>query len=425
MKKLHFAFFFSWYLILGTWCFSFSQDSLVAPKKSKQSIEFVGDVFLNSNTITNDFIWAFYKGDSIDDILKESATDKILTSNRLGGASKLGFTYSYHSLDGNNKPTFSFSFFDRQHIDMKFSDDLFNTIFYGNKMFAGETASLGNFSWNLLRYQQFRFGWDWKGDVNHGSYGVALSLLSGEENTFIKANRADMFTDTNGLYIDFDVDMEMLQSDTSTKKYDTSRKKYFAQNGIGLSADFYYELPYIVWKNPGKITFEVKDLGIIRWNSNSMRYSADSSYHYDGIDVIDLFNLDSTISPMNIDSVIDKNTNFKKGQYTTNIPFTLDVHTKSFYGNQVAFEKGIICWFNTSAKPYYYAKLHFMVGRKKSADIAYIIGYGGYGRFNSGIEAKIDFAKHYSLHVIDNYLFSGIAQTSYGMGLYLKLVRRF
>ncbi|MEK6615357.1 MAG: DUF5723 family protein [Bacteroidota bacterium] len=404
-------------------CHLHAQDSLSVQKKPEQTIEFLGEGFLNSNTITNDFILAFYKGQFINDVLKEGVTEKILLSNRLGGASKLGFTYSEHSLEGNKKPVFSFSFFDRQHLDMKFSDDLFNIIFYGNKKyFTNQSAYLGDFQLNLLRYQQFRFGWNFSGDATHGSYGFSFSLLSGEQNVFVKAPTATLFTSDDGTYsgnyIDFAVAMQVHQTDTANKKI-------FAQNGMGLSADFFYELPYTVWKKPGTIIFEVKDAGLIRWNSNSMHYSADSSYHYDAIDVSDLFNLDSMASPLNIDSVIDKNTKFEKGQYTTNIPFTLDIHTKSFYGKQIAFEKGIIFWFNTSAKPYYYAKLHFIVGRKKYADIAYIIGYGGYGRFNAGLEAKIDFAKHYSLHVIDNYLFSGIAHTSYGMGLYLKLVRRF
>lgn len=397
---------------------SYSQDSSLVPPKSKQTLEFLGEGFLNSNTITNDFIWAFYNGQFIDNILKEAATDKILKSNRLGGASKAGFTYTV-GRDLKSRPAyFSFSFFDRQHFDMQFSDDWFNTIFYGNKMYAGETASLGNFSLNLLRYQQFRFGWDWHGDANHGSYGVAFSLLSGEQNISINTPTADLFTADDGTYLDFSLAMDIHQSDTSNKKF-------FAQNGMGLSADFYYELPYTAWKKPSTIIFEVKDLGIIRWNSNSMHYSADSSYHYEGIDVNDLLNLDSNSTQLHIDSVIDKNTTLVRSQYTTNIPFTLEVHTKSYYGKQIAFEKGIICWFNTSSKPYYYAKLHFIVGRKKSVDFAYIVGYGGYGRFNAGLEAKIDFAKHYSIHLIDNYLFSGIAQTSYGMGLYVKLARKF
>ncbi len=330
---------------------SFSQDSLPAPKKAEQTFECSALGYLNSNTINNDFVKSFYYGDSIDADMKLGATTKLISANQLGGMSRIGFTYSYHSLNGVNKPVFSFSVYDRSHLDMKFTDDLFNTIFYGNKMFAGQTAELGNFSIDFLRYQQVRFGWGWKGDATHGSYGFAFSLLSGEQNISVKMPKADLFTADDGTYIDLDIDMTVDMTDTS-------RKNFFAQNGSGASIDFYYEMPYVFWNKPGRIRFDVKDLGAIRWNSNSMHYAADSSYHYEGIAVDDLFNLDSTVSPLNIDNVIDENTTFTKKQYTTRIPGMLDVHTRSMYGKQIAFEKGFTWRFNTSAKLYYYAKIH-------------------------------------------------------------------
>jgi len=402
----------------------FAQDSLFSQKKYRQSVELSGEGFFTSNTITNDFILTFYKGGFIDNVLKESSTERIRTSNLFGGASKLGVTYSISRIpsafENNRERTFSFSFFDRQHLDIKFSDDLYYTLFYGNKMFEGDTARLGNFNMNLLRYQQFRFGWSWKGDAVHGSYGVAFSLLSGEQNISVNVPKANLFTANDGTYLDFALAMNVQQTDTSNKNF-------FSQNGMGLSTDFYYEMPYTFLKKPGRITFEVWDLGFIRWNSNSMHYAVDSSYHYDGVNVNDILNIDNTSgSHFNLDSVIDKNTKFRKEQYTTEIPCTFDIHTKSSYGKQIAFEKGITFWFNTSAKPYYYAKLHFIFGKKKSSDVAYIFGYGGYGRFNSGLQATIDFAKSYSIQLIDNYLFSSITSNfNYGQGLYLKIVKRF
>ena len=400
--------------------FSFSQeDSTVIPKKNEQTVEFYGDVFLASNAITNDFILAFYKGKFIDNDLKDNVSERLLRSNRFGGASKIGLTYTYHSLQENSKPVFSFSFFDRQNLDMKFSDDLFHAIFYGNKSFAGETAQLGNFQLNFLRYQQFRFGWRWNGDATHGSFGVAFSLLSGEQNTFIKANKADLYTSPDGQFIDFALAMQVQQSDTV-------HKNYFAQNGMGLSTDFFYEMPYIVWKKAGKIIFEVNDFGFIRWNSNSMTHSVDSSYHYEGVNVNDILNTNGgTLPKLNIDSVINKNTIFERKQYTTKLPFYFNIRTRTWYGKQFSLEKGISFLFNSSAKPYYFLKFHFST-RKQNAEFCYIVGYGGYGRFNAGLEARVDFAKHYSLHIADNYLFSSVSpQTAYGMGVYLKLVRRF
>ncbi len=397
----------------------FSQDSLIAKKRPEQNIELTGFGFLNSNTINNDFVKAFYYGNFIDEDMKLNSKDKIRSDNVLGGMSQVGFTYSYLSLEGLKKPTFSFSLFDRTNLDMKFSDDLYNTIFYGNKMFAGKTASLGNFSLNFLRYQQVRFGWGWKGDAFHGSYGFAFSLLSGEKNLSVRMPTADLYTADNGTYLDLAVKMKVDQTDTA-------HKQVFAQNGMGLSTDFYYEMPYVSWNKQGTLHFEVKDLGFIRWSSNSMHYTVDSSYHYEGIAVSDLFNVDTMLSPLNIDSVIDKNTAFSHRQYSTSIPGLMDVHTKSFYGKQFAFEKGFIWRFNTHAKLYYYAKLHFFMGRNKTTDLACLIGYGGYGRFNSGFDFTIDFAKHYSFQLMSDYIFSSVtAQSTPGMGMFVKLVKKF
>jgi len=395
---------------------SFAQDSS-GHIKPVQSIELIADGYITSNTITNNFIRSLYAGDFIDNALKEGVSGKISSANRLGASSKLGIRYTFQSMEGENQPVFSFSFFDRTNIDLKFSEDLFNTVFYGNKMYAGTTASLGNFKLNFLRYQQLRFGWDWKGDFFHGSYGVAFSLLSGEQNTNVNALFADMYTAVDGTFIDLYLKMKMQQTDTA-------KASFFAQNGMGLSTDLYYELPYIAWKNPGKITFEVRDLGFIRWKNNSLHHSTDSVFHYEGVEVEDIFNLDS--SSFAIDNVIDKNTSFERKRYTTNIPFTLDIHTKVNYGRHIAFEKGIVCLFNTTARPYYYAKFHFLFGKNRSVDLALLAGYGGYGGFNSGLDLKMDFAKHYSLHYVNNYLISGlVTDPSYGMGTYLKLARKF
>lgn len=396
---------------------AFSQDSIPI-QKVNHCIELGGNAFINSNTISNDLIWAFYRGEFISEELKQGASGRISGSNRLGGCSKLGFKYLIHLQEEKKSQSFSFSFFDRQHLDVKFSDDLFHIIFYGNKLFAGETALLGGFSFNFLRYQQFRFGWDKKRETNH-RYGFALSLLNGEQNLSVKAPTADLFTASDGTYMDFSLSVDVHQTDSA-------RKKYFARNGMGLSTDFYYEIPYTLWKKNGKITFELNDLGFIRWNNNSMHYSADSSYHYEGVEVADLFNLDSISTQLHIDKVIDKNTKFENKRYTTNIPFTLKLHTVFYSTKRTAFEYGMMYRINTSSKLYYYTKFHFFIGKENPVCLSYTLGYGDYGKLHSGLEAKIDFAKYYSLHVINNYLFSGIAiPSSAGMGLYLKLAMKF
>lgn len=394
-------------------------DSIAALKQNEQTIEFYGDAYFASSAIANDFILAFYKGKFIENNIKDNSSSRLSRSNRMGGVSKIGLTYLYQSLQEQDNPVFSFSFFDRTNVDVKFSDDLFHMIFYGNKNFAGETAQLGNFQLNFLRYQQFRFGWKWNGDAIHGSYGFAFSLLSGEQNIFAKASTANLYTSPDGQFIDLSIAMQMQQTDSI-------RNKYFAQNGIGLSTDFFYEMPYLSWNKRGKAIFEVNDFGLIRWNSNSMAHSVDSSFHYEGVNVNNVLNTNGGAIPkLTGNRIINSNTHFDQRQYTSSLPFYFNIRTRTWYGNQFSFEKGISFLFNSSAKPYYFMKFHFCT-RNKKAELCYTVGYGGYGRLSAGIEAKVDFAKHYSLFIADNYLFSGITpHTASGLGLCVRLARKF
>src|SRR4051812_36853499 len=111
MKKIRNLIAFTFSLILGA-ASIFAQDSII-PKKPVQSIEFVGEGAIASNTITNNFIKAFYYGSFIDDVLKVDASGKIAAANWLGASSKLGFTYKFQTQNAKNKPEFSFSLFDR------------------------------------------------------------------------------------------------------------------------------------------------------------------------------------------------------------------------------------------------------------------------------------------------------------------------
>lgn len=400
-------------------CPGWAQDSIIPTEKFAQTIEFNGLGYINSTTLHNDFVRSFYYGRFIDEDTKFIATRKMEESNLIGGMTRIGFTYTIHSLQIKNAPVLSFSLLDRSHLDVKFSDDLFNVLFYGNKSYAGQTAQMGDFALNYLRYQQLRFGWSRNGNATHGGYGFGISLLSGEQNRSAKMSVADLYTAADGTFLDLQVAMEIDRSDTT-------HTGYFAQNGMGFSTDLFYEMPYTCWNRPGKIRFDVKDLGFIQWNSNSMHHSVDSSYHYEGMEVNDLFNMDSTVFPSSIENVIDRNTSFSRRKYARAIPGALDIHTKSFYGKQLAFEKGITWRFNTNAKMYYYAKFHFLMGRNKNIDIAYVLGYGGYGRFNSGLDLSADIGKHYSFQFMNYYLFSDVtAQSTIGMGVFMKLLRKF
>lgn len=410
--------FFSFFLLCLQWKQSFSQDTLLSKKKPKQEISLLFDGMYNSNAVNNNFVSAFYRGAFINEDLKTQVSDVLRKHNRLGANMKIGFTYSIHQPNPNSH-RFSFSFFDRRHFNLSFADDLFDVVFYGNKAFAGDTAELGNFRMNSLAYQQFRFAWEKDGDTHHGSYGFSFSLLSGEKNLYLNGCTEGLYTAPDGSFISFPL---QFQADIT----DTLKTGWFAQNGMGVATDLFYEMPYMVGKKSGRITFALSDFGFIRWSKNSLHYKIDSAYYFDGITVDDILNIDSNaFSSTNTEKILDRNADIKPWFYVTQIPCTVDIHTHTQYGEQFAVEKGFKYFFNTSAFPYFYTKLYFTLGRKRNIRFAYTAGYGGYGRFHSGAEARFSLSSKYVFHVYDDYLFSGISQMAYGKGIFLKLSRKF
>ena len=402
---------------LGSSVVLFAQDSTRLTQQSFHGVEVIAYGDITSNAVANAFIRSLYYNKYIDNEAKEEVIAKAKLFNRLGGVSKVGLTYLYQK--EKNKPILSFSLFDRMNLNSKFSDDLFAVVFFGNKSYAGKTASVGPFNFNFLRYQQLSVGWKWDKDSTSHSYGFSISVLNGQKNLSIQSNKANLFTAEDGTYVDFDVSMQ-------ANNTDSLNKHFFANNGVGFSSDFFYKIPFKFFEKQSALFIEVEDLGFIRWNKKSVQLSSDSSYHYEGILVNDIFNLNNTSSSKNLYDVIDKHTNSIQKSYSTFLPGLIHLHTNYSWKSRIMVEKGISYRFNSTANLFLYAKIHFMLGKSKLTDIACNVGYGDYGNFRSGIDFKTGFIKHYVIQLSTQYIFSNLfLKAPAGMGIYLRLLRTF
>lgn len=390
--------------------YSSAQDSIIAHDLSPNyQFDLTADYSINSTAITNKFIRTFSNGGYISNDIKDKVAQRLRSSNVLGGAAKLGFTYSVIPKKYNT-PVFSFSLFDRGYYDLKFSKDLFRTIFDGNKHYEGQTAEIGHFQLNNLRYQQFQFGLKWRGDNLHGSYGFSFSVLNGERNMTVNIPTADLFTSVNGMYLDFNISLKAHQTDPTMQDF-------FTQSGMGLSTYFFYEMPYVSGSRYGKFKIEISDLGFIRWKANSFYYTADSTFHYDGIYLDDIFMSKGKRPSFQRDSIINRMIKTQRGSYTTGLPFTIHMQTQTWYGRKFSIEKGISFFVNSSARPYVYVKPTYSTTNNKIS-FAATLGYGGFGRLQLGIGTKVNFAKQFSLLVAGDYILSGY-------GVYVKLTKKF
>jgi hypothetical protein len=383
-------------------------------------LEAGGSFYINSNAVTSELMSTFYRGGFITPEMKDRSGKKLKYSNRIGGDLDYGVsvTWKPDSLWHRKNLSANFALRDRFHYDAGFSRDLFNLAFYGNKRFAGQTADLGNFSLNLYRYQQLRAGLEWEGDTAHGSYGLSVSLLKGESDLLVDAGKAFLSTSADGTTIDFDLAMTMRQTDTA-------HTGMGAFNGAGFSTDFYYEMPYLTWYNEGLLRIEVNDLGFLRWNTRSVFYQVDSSYHYTGVEFSNITDIQNSALPHgNPDSIFRNNVKYGTEPYSRALPAILSVTATTYYGKKFIWEKGMRFRLGANCKPYYYSAFSWYA--TKNFLVTATAAYGGYGAFNTGLELEYAFPHQLHIHLDSYYLGGYIAPKAFcGQGAALSISKRF
>jgi hypothetical protein len=395
------------------------KDSTVSSRYLE--IDLSGSFYINSNAITAEFMNRFYQGGYIDTEMKDRVKDKLKYSNRIGGDLDYGptITWKPDSLWHRKNLSVVVALKDRFHYDAGFSRDFFNVIMYGNKSYAGATADLGNFTLNLLRYQQLRAGLEWEGDTSRGSYGISISILKGERDMLIDAGRGFLTTSADGTMIDLDLGMTMRQTDTA-------QTGFGAFNGMGFSTDFYYEMPYLTWYNEGLLRLEVNDLGFIRWNTRSVYYKVDSVYHYSGIDIDNITELQYNTFPQgDPDSIIQNHVKYGTEPYTRIVPGMFTVSATTYYGKKFIWEKGMRFRMAANCKPYYYSAFSWLACKNFSA--TWTAAYGGYGGFNTGLELDYTWVKRQLRIHLDSYYLGGfIAPKQFcGQGVAAGITKRF
>ena len=71
---------------------------------------------------------------------------------------------------------------------------------------------------------------------------------------------------------------------------DTNNKNLTTFNGVGASADIFFETPYK--SKLGKqsiLTVNANNIGFIHWRNNSVQYSSDSTLRFNGYNIKNIF----------------------------------------------------------------------------------------------------------------------------------------
>ncbi|MDP3557720.1 MAG: DUF5723 family protein [Bacteroidota bacterium] len=366
-----------------------------------------------SSALTNKLIWGGY----IDNDLKKESSKHLRQSNNFG----INLNYGVNTfIKGNSKFDFLIGFKNQEIINATYSKDFFNLLFYGNDSYRGKTANLGNQNINALRFQEVKFGAIMHKVDSVGKIGVSLSFLKGEQLFFLNTNKnSSLYTSADGSELIFNSNFNLAISDTNNKKLTSF-------NGIGASADIFFETPYK--SNVGKrsvLLVNANNIGFIHWQNNSVQYSSDSSLHFSGYNVSNIIDLkDSTLNRINRDSLLRSLTNARQENFNTNIPTNLVIINKIYFGKQELFclQTGFRFIFNANYKPYIFIEPQYKV---KNVTFGLHTGYGGYVRLNVGASVTWN-SKNWFLRIGSNSLQGYVVpKSASGQGVFFSITKKF
>ena len=364
-----------------------------------------------NTALINKLLWGGY----INDDLKKQSAKYLKAKNNFG----INLNYDVSAfIKGTDKIDFLIGVKDQEIINASFTRDFYNLMFYGNQSYKGLTANLAGSNVNALRFQEVKFGAILHKFDSIAKIGISVSFIKGEQLFFVKANPgSSLYTSGDGSEIVFNSNFQMALSDPS-------RQKLTSFNGVGASADIFFETPYK--SKVGKrsvLIVNANNLGFIHWLSNSQQYSSDSTLQFTGYHVNNLLDLkDSTLNRINGDSIFRSLTNSHRASFNVNIPANLVIMNKIYFGKQLfCLTTGFRQIFNANYIPYVFIEPEYKV---KNVTFTLHTGYGGYVRLNVGTSVTWN-TKGWYLKIGSNSLQGYILpKISSGQGLFFSFAKK-
>ncbi len=370
-----------------------------------------------SNGMSSSLVNKLVSSSYISDDLKNESSKNLRAENNFG----VVLNYDVNTfLRGNRKFDYLIGFKNQEVLNATYTRDFFNLLFYGNEQYKGATINLSNTSVNALRFQEVKFGVMMHKVDSVGKIGISVSFLKGEHLFFVKANKnSSLFVSPDGSQTTYNSNFNMAISDTNNRRLT-------GFNGVGASADIFFETPYK--SSIGKksiLTVNANNIGFIHWLNNSVQYSSDSSLSFRSYQINSINDIrDSTINQINSDSLLYSLSNARSENFNVNIPTNLVIINKIYFGQQEQFclGTGFRYIFNANYKPYVFIEPEF---KYNNITIALHTGYGGYVRLNVGVSAMWN-SKHWFLRLGSNSLQGYFSpKIAYGEGLFFSLAKKF
>ena len=359
---------------------------------------------ISSNSITSGFFKKLYNGEHI------SYNDKVESSLNLGEANRFGAEISSNfnwtsplSLFQNWHPTIGFGY--RQIASLGFTNDFYDLVFYGNTRFKGENAVFSNSHINYLHYQSVQFGLRKK--IGNTDFQFNLGLVKGSQGLQTTISNGQLFTGENGDYLDLNLNAQLAMSDSNK-----TGLQHWSGSGFVANVAFSYDL-----NDKSTVNFSLENIGHIAWNTNNSSYQIDSSFHWEGATVDNIFNLTDSVFQIetNSDSLINGYETIS--DFTSLIPARIFV-SYNYRNENIGLRISLDHMLNTSYIPHLQAAS--TINLNNNFGLMINLGYGGFTNFHYGSGFFLNF-DHFKVNLLCNALNGLISNSGRTQTATLKL----
>jgi hypothetical protein len=398
---------------------SFSQEPIMVFEDTvndQNLIRITAFDYYSSNRLDNEFMDKFLFGGEITAELKDRNSNRMRLMNAIGGEAEHSISsYSpdinlFKQEDWGLKLTFS----DNHYASANLTQDLFNTAFYGNANYIGDTMDFTFSSVQYQHYQKFGVGFYHQ----HNMSSVTLNYIAGSR-TF-RGSLSDS-------YMVSQADMDTVSFYLNGEGFMTDRFfPYWAFQGSGFAVDIDYNFIFQgKSKNRQIINFKMNNLGMIFWNKNTKNYLVTTDATYSGLDVQDLINQDTAMDN-SIDWRDTLNLNESSGVQADVLPMELVVQKLADHGIDQKWQAifGFKAILVPNYFPYLYAGAYYKTSEQLSMSSR--VSYGGFAGFRWGYNLNY-WLKDKMYFNIGTFDIIGLISKRYGFGrsvnfsMYFKL----
>lgn len=385
----------------------FDPTQLHLSDSGKVSVHFGSEFLVGSSAQPVSFTDKLLFGGYIDNEEKDNVSKRLKDLNYGGVDFESDFYISFKtdSLCKNSAIFFGggYNYFQ----SLAYTRDFFNIAFYGNKLYAGDTATFSKSAFSGYSLVEYKAGFVKQFPVKKGNLilGIAGGFVQGLSANDANIHQGILATAPDGEYLDIAMDFEYNNSGNAPVSYNNTE-------GTGYSFDVFTK-----FQNTEKrfeIIAGIQDIGMMYWNNTPNNYIADTNYIFDGIDITYVFNASGSNSDGSNDSIFDI-----LGIDTTHLPFRTVTpaklnlsFTKYFSGNNIFINAGAQYYLFTPYQIYIYGRFgkNFI---NQSLQISGIVNVGGFGGFGIGVDVEKKLFNSVFLRVGSNSILGFIAPNTF------------